>query len=62
METINITWSVNGMDMVDTTHLIRHRLFSFAAQVHGDRDMRDDRVVVKPHEAEDLCVRNTWAL
>lgn len=48
METINITWSVNGMDMVDTTHLIRHRLFSFAAQVHGDRDMRDDRVVVKP--------------
>jgi hypothetical protein len=48
METINITWSVNGMDMIDTTHLIRHRLFSFAAQVHGDRDMRDDRVVVKP--------------
>jgi hypothetical protein len=48
METINITWSVNGMDMVDTTHLIRHRLFSFAAQVHGDRDMRDDRVMVKP--------------
>jgi hypothetical protein len=48
METINITWSVNGMDMIDTTHLIRHRLFSFAAQVHGDRDMRDDRVMVKP--------------
>ena len=48
METINITWSVNGMDMIDTTHLIRHRLFSFAAQVHGDRDMRDDRVMMKP--------------
>ena len=48
METINITWSVNGMDMVDTTHLIRHRLFSFSAQVHGDRDIRPDRVVVKP--------------
>ena len=47
METINITWSVNGMDMVDTTHLIRHRLFSFAAQVHGDRDIRPDRVVAK---------------
>tara|TARA_R100001594_G_scaffold111675_2_gene146462 strand:- start:1357 stop:2262 length:906 start_codon:yes stop_codon:yes gene_type:complete len=47
METINITWSVNGMDMVDTTHLIRHRLFSFAAQVHGDRDIRTDRVVAK---------------
>ena len=48
METIGITWHVSGMDMVDTTHLIRHRLFSFAAQVHGDRDMRDDKVVVKP--------------
>lgn len=48
METINIVWWVNGIDLIDTTHLIRHRLFSFAAQVHGDRDMRDDRVMVKP--------------
>jgi hypothetical protein len=48
METIGLTWWVNGLDMIDTTHLIRHRLFSFAAQVHGDRDMRDDRVVVNP--------------
>jgi hypothetical protein len=48
METINIVWYVNGLDMIDTTHLIRHRMFSFAAQVHGDRDMRDDRVMVKP--------------
>jgi Thymidylate synthase complementing protein len=48
METINIVWWVNGLDMIDTTHLIRHRMFSFAAQVHGDRDMRDDRVMVKP--------------
>jgi len=48
METINITWTVNGMDMVDTTHLIRHRLFSFSAQVCSDRDMRDDNVMVKP--------------
>ena len=48
METIGLTWWVNGLDMIDTTHLIRHRLFSFAAQVHGDRDMRDDRVVLNP--------------
>lgn len=48
METINIVWWVNGIDLIGSTHLIRHRLFSFAAQVHGDRDMRDDRVVVKP--------------
>jgi hypothetical protein len=48
METISISWGVSGMDLIDTTHLIRHRLFSFSAQCHGDRDMRDDRVVVKP--------------
>ncbi len=47
MEIINLTFAINGMDMIDTTHLIRHRLFSFSAQAHGDRDMRDDRVVVK---------------
>jgi len=46
METIGITFSINGMNMVDTTHLIRHRLFSFSAQTHADRDMRDDTVLV----------------
>jgi len=54
METINIVWSVNGLDMIDTTHLIRHRLFAFAAQVHGDRDMRHDRVMVKPGIKTDI--------
>jgi hypothetical protein len=48
METISICWGVSGLDLIDTTHLIRHRLFSFSAQCHGDRDMRHDRVVVKP--------------
>lgn len=48
MEVINLTFAISGMDMIDTTHLIRHRLFSFSAQCHGDRDMRDDRVMVKP--------------
>lgn len=48
MELPGICWSVSGMDMIDTTHLIRHRLFSFSAQAHGDRDMRDDRAMVKP--------------
>lgn len=46
METIGIVWSVSGMNMIDTTHLIRHRLFSFSAQTHADRDMRDDRCLV----------------
>lgn len=48
METISISWGVSGLDLIDTTHLIRHRLASFSAQCHGDRDMRNDRVVVKP--------------
>ena len=48
MEIVGICWGVSGMDLIDTTHLIRHRLFSFSAQAHGDRDMRDDRVVAKP--------------
>lgn len=48
LETVQIVWAVAGLDMIDTTHLIRHRLFSFSAQVHGDRDMRHDRILVKP--------------
>ena len=47
LETINIVWQVSGLDLNDVTHLIRHRLFSFAAQVSGDRDPRHDEVVVK---------------
>lgn len=48
MECPNITWTVEGLDMIDTTHLIRHRLFSFSAQTHADRDMRHDSAMVKP--------------
>lgn len=48
METIGITWTVSGINMIDTTHLIRHRLFSFSAQTHADRDMRDDLCLVPP--------------
>jgi thymidylate synthase (FAD) len=48
METIGVTWSVSGLNLIDTTHLIRHRLFSFSAQTHADRDMRDDMCVVTP--------------
>lgn len=47
-EIINITWSVSGINMIDTTHLIRHRLFSFSAQTHADRDMRNDTFLIPP--------------
>jgi len=47
METIELVFSIEGMDMIDTTHLIRHRLFSYSAQAHGDRDIRHDDCMVK---------------
>jgi thymidylate synthase (FAD) len=47
-EIIGLTWVINGMNMIDTTHLIRHRMFSFSAQTHADRDMRDDTCLVPP--------------
>ncbi|MCI4437345.1 MAG: FAD-dependent thymidylate synthase [Ignisphaera sp.] len=48
METISITFMVEGLDLIDVTHLIRHRVFSFSAQCTADRDMREDNVLVKP--------------
>ena len=46
-EIIGLTWCVEGLDLVDVTHLIRHRSFSFSAQC-SDRDLRDLTVLVKP--------------
>lgn len=47
-ETINLTFRIEGMDIIDTTHLIRHRALSFSAQCSADRDLRKDDAVVKP--------------
>jgi thymidylate synthase (FAD) len=48
LETIDVTFMVEGLDLIDVTHLIRHRVFSFSAQCTADRDMREDDVMVKP--------------
>jgi len=48
LETVRITFRVDGLDLIDVTHLIRHRVFSFSAQCTGDRDMRLDDCMVKP--------------
>lgn len=48
LETINITMRIEGLDLIDVTHLIRHRTLSFSAQCTADRDMRFDDVLVKP--------------
>ena len=48
LETIKITFIVEGLDLVDVCHLIRHRTLSFSAQGTGDRDLRHDDILVKP--------------
>jgi len=48
LETVRVTFRVDGLDLIDVTHLIRHRVFSFSAQCTGDRDMRLDDCMVKP--------------
>ena len=48
LETIKVTFLVEGLDLVDVCHLIRHRTLSFSAQGTGDRDMRHDDILVKP--------------
>ena len=48
LETIKMTFLIEGLDLVDVCHLIRHRSLSFSAQGTGDRDMRHDDILVKP--------------
>ena len=47
-ETIRITLRIEGLDLIDVTHLLRHRVFSFSAQCSADRDQRKDDCLVKP--------------
>jgi len=47
METIRFTFLISNIDLVDVTHLIRHRTMSFSAHCSGDRDMRHDDVMMK---------------
>lgn len=48
METIRFTFLISNMDLIDVTHLIRHRTFTFSAHCTGDRDQREDTVLKKP--------------
>lgn len=48
LETIKMTFLVEGLDLVDVCHLIRHRTLSFSAQGTGDRDLRHDDILTKP--------------
>jgi len=48
METIGFTFLISNIDLVDVTHLIRHRTMSFSAHCTGDRDQRHDEALIKP--------------
>jgi thymidylate synthase (FAD) len=48
METIGFTFLISNIDLVDVTHLIRHRNMSFSAHCTGDRDQRHDECLIKP--------------
>ena len=46
MECLGFTFRLSGLSFQEVTHIIRHRAGSFAAQCTGDRDLRDDAVVI----------------
>lgn len=46
-ETIGLVFLISNIDLVDVTHLLRHRSFSFSAVCTADRDMRHDKCLVK---------------
>lgn len=48
METVQFVFQVSNIDLIDVTHLLRHRLFSFSAHCTADRDLRFDQYTVKP--------------
>lgn len=48
LETVGLTFLITNIDLVDVTHLIRHRTMSFSAICTGDRDLRDDDCLLKP--------------
>lgn len=48
LETVGLVFLISNIDLVDVTHLIRHRTMSFSAICTGDRDLRHDDCLVKP--------------
>jgi hypothetical protein len=46
LETIRLTFRIEGISVQDVTHLIRHRTFSFSAQCTGDRWLSHHTAVI----------------
>lgn len=60
LETVGLVFLISNIDLVDVTHLIRHRTMSFSAICTGDRDLRDDDCLVKPAIMEDRAIYDRY--
>lgn len=58
-EIIGITFCIENLDLIDVTHLIRHRGFTFSAQC-SDRDLRNLPILIKPSIAADEGFRKRY--
>jgi len=57
LETVRLTFFLEGLDLTNVTHLIRHRLFAFSAQSTDPRSMENHDILTNDAWAEhgDLC-------
>lgn len=51
LETIPLTFLINGISLIEVTHLLRHRQFSFSADCSGDK-MWNDKDALVPSSIE----------
>lgn len=59
MECLGFTFMISGINTQTVTHLIRHRAGSFAAQCTGDRDLRNDNILV-PESVQNSSYLEKW--
>lgn len=66
LETVRLTFFLEGLDLTNVTHLIRHRLFSFSAQSTDPRSMANHDILTNDafsehadlvSEAHALCMQ-----
>lgn len=59
LESITLIFQIENLDVVDVTHLLRHRSMSFSAHCTGDRDLRMDTALIKPsiRSNPNLCAK-----
>ena len=59
LDSINVTFKIEGMTWHDVSHLIRHKDFSFAADCSGDKII-ENRVIAQPEFIEELHLENEY--